>query len=116
MSVQALEVRTTSRGSDGLVAHSDLLSMQKSTQPIGARATSPTVTKTGRSERPGFAPKEAVMSPAAAVPADVAKTAALARTSALAARSTCSKCLKRPAIVALPLVGATFPTNDLYWG
>src|SRR5215475_8367017 len=114
MSLQALEVRTTSRGSDGVVAHSDLFSMQKSTQPIGARVTSPTVTKTGRSERPPrLPPKDAVVSPAAAVPADVAKTAALARTNALAPPRTC---LKRPAIVALPLVGATFPTNRLYWG
>src|SRR5262249_27671623 len=111
MSVQALEVRTTSRGSDGFVAHSDLFSRQKSTQPIGARATSPTVTKTGRSETSGFPPNEAVVSPATAV-AYAVKTAALAKASALAARSIC---LKRPAIVAPSPVGATFPTNHLYW-
>src|SRR5215469_9795400 len=105
MSVQDLGVSTTSRGSDGVVAHSDLFSMQKSTQPIGALVTSPTVTKAGCSERPGFPSKDAVVSPAVALPADMAKTAALARPSAIAARRT----LKRPAIVALPLVGATFP-------
>jgi hypothetical protein len=86
--------------------------MQNSIQPIGARATSPTVMKAGRSDGLKGPPRDAVVSPAATVLAAMTKTAALARTSALAARTTC---LKRLAIVALPLVGATFPTNPLYW-
>jgi hypothetical protein len=42
MSVQALGESTTSRGADGLVAHSGWYSMQKSTHPIGGRVGSPT--------------------------------------------------------------------------
>ena len=57
-------------------------------------------------------PKDAVRSPAA-TPAEVANAATPARTSTLATRSAC---LKRPAIAAPSrLVGATFPTNLLYW-
>src|SRR6185437_2638508 len=44
-SVQAFGENTTSRASDGLVWHSGLYSTQNCTQPIGARATSPTVMK-----------------------------------------------------------------------
>jgi hypothetical protein len=97
MSIQALVVRTTSRGSDGVVAHSDVYSMQKSIQPIGGRVASPTVTKTGRSDPPKGPPRDAVVSPACAGPVEAAKTAAPARASTVTARSTC---LKRPAIVA----------------
>src|SRR6478752_4700918 len=114
MSVQALDVSTMSRGSEALVAHSGLYSIQKSTHPIGARVGSPTVTKTGRSSDCGVPPSEAVNSPAAAIPSGAAKTATPARASMLASRYAC---LKRLAIAAPSrLVGATFPTNPLYWG
>src|SRR4249919_1940470 len=96
MSSQALDVRTTSRGSDGLVAHSGLYSMQKSTQPIGARVGSPTVMKIGRSEGADDPPRDAVYSPPAATPAEVVRTATLARASTPAH----SACLKRLAIAA----------------
>jgi hypothetical protein len=87
--------------------------MQKSTQPIGARVGSPTVMKIGRSDGADDPPKDAVCSPADATLAEVATTATPARASTLAAHSAC---LKRLAIAAPRLVGATFPTNRLYWG
>src|SRR5262249_42682405 len=112
MSAQALGLRTTSRGSEGAVAHSGWYSMQKSTQPIGARVTSPTTANAGCSDAPETSLWDGVVSPPAAVPADVTKAAALARSSALAIGRIC---LKRPGMWPFPLVGATFPTNHLYW-
>src|ERR1700733_10469892 len=48
-SFQAWLDSTTSRGAEGLVLHSGSYSTQNSTQPIGARVTSPIVINSGRS-------------------------------------------------------------------
>src|SRR5690348_3015744 len=94
-SVQALPVRTTSRGAEGVVAHSVLFSRQKSTQPIGERVGSPTATKAGCPIDGKDAPSDAVRSPAVVAPTETASnTAATAAKMAL----VLSVCARRLAI------------------
>src|ERR1700761_8204947 len=69
-SFQASAESTTSRGTDGVVLHSGSYSTQNSTQPIGARVTSPTVIYCGRSAAlppVGTAISASTMMPAAAL-------------------------------------------------
>src|SRR5580692_5214953 len=69
-SFQAWPDSTTSRAADGVVLHSGSYSTQNSTQPIGARVTSPIVIYCGRSAAlppMGAANSKSVMTPAAAL-------------------------------------------------
>src|ERR1700690_2201739 len=89
MSDQALLVSTTSRGVEGLVAHSPLYSTQNSTQPIGGRVGSPTAMNMARSEV-AVLPSDAVRS-AALDPVETAKVAVKPMASAQVMRSVCLK-------------------------
>ncbi len=69
-SFQASAESTTSRGKDGVVLHSGSYSTQNSTQPMGARATSPSVMYCGRSAAllaVGAAISASITTPAAAL-------------------------------------------------